>query len=108
MIGQALFLASLQASIGSVEMSSKFSVKNFSKDQETLTNAIYALRGYLIVAAVWCIATMLVLYSSHGLTGALWALGANAIFVGWIYLSYMYAFKDAANKHGLNNHGVFE
>ena len=33
MIGEAILLASMQFSIGSVEMSSKFSVKNFSKDQ---------------------------------------------------------------------------
>jgi hypothetical protein len=30
MIGEAILLASIQFSIGSVEMSSKFSVKNFS------------------------------------------------------------------------------
>lgn len=36
MFGEAILLASMQFSIGSVEMSSKFSVKNFAKDQETL------------------------------------------------------------------------
>jgi hypothetical protein len=43
MFGEAILLASMQFAIGSVEMSSKFSVKNFSKDQETLQNAADAL-----------------------------------------------------------------
>ena len=38
-IGEAILFASIQFSIGSVEMSSKFSVMNFSKDQETLQKA---------------------------------------------------------------------
>ena len=43
-IGEAILFASIQFSIGSVEMSSKFSVMNFSKDQETLQNAAYCGR----------------------------------------------------------------
>ena len=43
LMGKAILLASIQASIGSVEMSSKFSVINFSKDQRTLQAAADAL-----------------------------------------------------------------
>ena len=39
LIGKSILFASMQFAIGSVEMSSKFSVKNFSKDQDTLQNA---------------------------------------------------------------------
>ena len=49
-VGEAIVFASIQFSIGSVEMSSKFSVMNFSKDQETLQNAAYALTDYLKIA----------------------------------------------------------
>ena len=55
MIGEAILLASIQFSIGSVEMSSKFSVKNFSKDQETLQNAADALSDYLKIGIFWTI-----------------------------------------------------
>ena len=48
-VAKAVFYASIQASIGSVEMSSKFSVLNFSKDQEILQRAADALRGYAMV-----------------------------------------------------------
>ena len=43
LIGKSILFASMQFAIGSVEMSSKFSVKNFSKDQDTLQNAADAL-----------------------------------------------------------------
>lgn len=44
MIGFAVMLASIQFSVGSVEMSSKFSVASFCKDQTTLQRAADALR----------------------------------------------------------------
>ena len=43
----------MQFSIGSVEMSSKFSVKNFSKDQHTLQNAAGALSDYMKIGLMW-------------------------------------------------------
>lgn len=60
----------IQAAIGSVEMSSRFSVMNFSKDQDTLQNAADALRSYLYVAFMWTLATVLVMYSQYGYYGA--------------------------------------
>lgn len=39
MFGESIFYSSIQFTIGSVEMSSKFSVVNFCKDQEILDNA---------------------------------------------------------------------
>ena len=64
-LGKAILMASMQFAIGSVEMSSKFSVKNFSKDQRTLDNAIKALKDYMII-------------------GSLWMLGTSMIFKAWI------------------------
>ena len=63
MLGQSIFYSSIQAAIGSVEMSSKFSVINFCKDQETLQNAADALKNYMFVAVMWTLATMLVMFS---------------------------------------------
>ena len=49
MLGEAILFASIQFSIGSVEMSSKFSVKNFCSDQDTLQNAAdAAIRGVVV------------------------------------------------------------
>ena len=53
MLGEAILLASMQFAIGSVEMSSKFSVKNFSKDQDTLQNAADALSDYMKIGLMW-------------------------------------------------------
>lgn len=106
-LGQAIFYSSIQAAIGSVEMSSKFSVVNFSKDQETLQNAADALRNYLYIAAMWTLATVLVLYSQYGVKGAIAGLLANMAYVGWIHFSYINSFKVAANKYGLKEPYVF-
>lgn len=107
MIGQATFLGSLQASIASVEMSSKFSVKNFSTNQETLNNAAEALRGYLYVAVVWTLATMLVMYGQYDMPGAIYGFICNAIYIIWVYFSYKQAFTDAATKNNLQQPVVF-
>ncbi len=100
-IGEGLFYASLQAAIGSVEMSSRFSVMNFSKDQETLQRAADALMSYMIVAVVWTLATMLAMYASYGWCGASIGLACNSLMMGWIFGSYVQAFKQAANMNGL-------
>jgi len=100
-LGKAILLASIQASIGSVEMSSKFSVINFSKDQETLQAASNALTGYIFVGIIWTIGAVLISYGQHGMAGLITALIANAVMMGWIIWSYMYAFQCAVNKYNL-------
>jgi len=100
MIGEAILYSSIQFAIGSVEMSSKFSVKNFSKDKETLNNAIEALYDYLKIASIWTVGVAILLYSSYGLVGFLSGIVANLIIIIWIYVSYLEAFRIAANKYG--------
>jgi hypothetical protein len=102
MIGEAILYSSIQFAIGSVEMSSKFSVKNFSKDDETLNNAVDALHDYMKIATIWTIGVALLLYSSYGILGLLIGIVANVVIMLWIYLSYLDAFKVAANKYNLN------
>jgi Zn-dependent protease with chaperone function len=98
MLGEAILFASIQFSIGSVEMSSKFSVKNFCSDQDTLQNAADALSDYLKISIIWTIGVILLLYSKYKWVGALAAIVSNLIVILWIYFSYMSAFKSAVNK----------
>jgi len=88
-------------------MSSKFSVMNFAKDQETLQRAADALRGYNIVAVIWTIGTILALYASNGMCGAWVGLASNVVMMGWINISYIKAFRDAASNHKLKEPIVF-
>lgn len=106
-LGKAILMASMQFSIGSVEMSSKFSVKNFAKDQETLDNAISALRDYIIIATLWTTGTSLIFYVNYGMNGLVVNVLANFSIIAWIYASYYVAFNDAANKNNLKVHGLF-
>lgn len=107
MIGQSLFYSSIQAAIGSVEMSSKFSVINFCNDQKTLKNAVDALRGYLFIGSLWAFATMLVMYSQYGMVGALVGFLTNLAYILWIYFSYMHAFSIAIKNNDLKHEPVF-
>ena len=104
MIGEAILYSSIQFAIGSVEMSSKFSVKNFAKDEETLNNAIDALNDYMIIATIWTIGVALLLYSSYGVIGLIAGVFANCVIIMWIYFSYIEAFKMASRKYNLSYH----
>ena len=78
-LSEAILFGSIQFSIGSVEMSSKFSVMNFSKDQETLQNAAYALTDYLKIALLWTIGCSFILYSNFGYIGLSMSIFTNLV-----------------------------
>ena len=107
-LGKAILFASMQFSIGSVEMSSKFSVMNFSKDQETLQRASDSLTHYLIVSLLWTAGTCFLLYSSYGKQGLIINILANLGIVTWIVVSYIVAFKHAAEQNKLQFPNLFK
>ena len=106
-VAKALFYSSIQSSLGSVEMSSKFSVLNFSKDQKTLQNAANALKNYIYIGSIWTAGTVLSLYTTNGWCGAWIGLIANLVMMGWIVLSYIKAFNEAAKENNLEKPEVF-
>lgn len=106
-IGKAILFASMQFAIGSVEMSSKFSVKNFSKDQATLQCAADALSDYMIIGLVWTIGTCMVFGASYGWVGLISNIVANAGILFWIYISYINAFKSAVKANNLEMPKMF-
>ena len=107
-VGKAILFASMQFAIGSVEMSSKFSVKNFSKDQETLQNAADALSDYMIIGLFWTVGTSFVFFASYGYEGLAANLLANFGILLWIYASYINAFKQAASANNLKMPKMFK
>lgn len=106
-IGKSIMLASQSYAIGSVLMSSIFSVSNFSKDQDTLNNAAEALRMYLKVGGLWAASNMMVLGASYGWLGITAAFTMNALIMYWIYYIYIKAFTEAARKYNLKNPIIF-
>jgi hypothetical protein len=107
LIGTAVFLSGLEFAIASTEMSSRYSVSNFSKDQKTLQSAADALTTYIIIALIWTIATCLVLFSDYGLSGILWGILTNSIFAGWIIVSYMLTFHKVSKDLNLQFPKIF-
>lgn len=101
MLGEAILYSSIQFAIGSVEMSSKFSVKNFSKDQETLQNAADALADYMKIGILWTLGVTILLYCNYGVSGVITSLLVNILIMTWIYVSYINAFRAAINKSNL-------
>jgi hypothetical protein len=106
-LGKSILFASMQFAIGSVEMSSKFSVKNFSSDQATLDNAVSALRDYIIIGFLWTFGTSLIFYVNYGIKGLLLNILSNFSIITWIYISYQMAFKDAAKRNNLKVNPLF-
>jgi hypothetical protein len=102
LFGEAILLASMQFAIGSVEMSSKFSVRNFSKDQDTLQNAADALSDYLRIGFFWTFGVTILFYAKHDKMGAIIAIITNLLIIAWIYYSYLVSFEYAAKAHNLN------
>jgi len=107
-VGKAILFASMQFAIGSVEMSSKFSVKNFSKDQDTLQNAADALSDYMIIGLFWTVGTCMVFGASYGKVGLISNISANLAILLWIYFSYINAFKAAAVNNNLEMPKMFK
>ncbi len=101
LFGEAILLASMQFAIGSVEMSSKFSVRNFSKDQETLQNAADALSDYLRIGLLWTFGLTMLFYAKHDKIGAIIALITNLLIIAWIYYSYLVSFEHATKSYSL-------
>lgn len=99
--GEAILLSSIGFSIASVEMSSKFSVKNFSVNQKTLAAASTALDTYNTVGILWAVGVTLMLWGSYGAPGAIWGLITNAAVLVWINASYLHAFKQAAEQNNV-------
>lgn len=89
------------------EMSSKYSVINFSKDQATLQAAANALTGYLIISMVWMTGSAMISFGQYSYGGLITSMIANLVLVGWIYFSYIYAFNIAAKKYGLEPPKLF-
>ena len=101
MLGEAILLASMQFSIGSVEMSSKFSVKNFSKDQQTLQNAADALSDYMKIGLMWTFGLTIMFYARYDKVGAAMCVIMNLLIIAWIYFSYKQAFDIACINENL-------
>lgn len=97
--GQAILLSSIGFSIASVEMSSKFSVKNFSKDQRTMQAASTALDTYNTVGVLWAIGVTLMLWGSYGKPGLVWGVITNVAVLVWINASYLHAFSQACRQN---------
>jgi hypothetical protein len=105
--GKAILFASMQFAIGSVEMSSKFSVKNFSKDQTTLQHAADALSDYLFIGMVWTLGTCMMFWGNYGMKGAIINFITNMMIMAWILVSYQKAFDYACVVGNLDKPELF-
>jgi hypothetical protein len=106
--GKSILLAGFLVALGSVEMSSRFSVMNFAKNDEVLQNAANALSAFMFIGMIWSIGATAVLYASYSTFGFLCGVISNAVILGWMYFSYVAAFKKAAAANGLKEPEMFK
>jgi len=102
MLGDGCLFSSIQFSIGSVIMSSKFSILNFSTDQKTLQNGADALMEYIKISILWTLGVVMLMYSKFGLAGGITGLILNGAIIAWIYYSYVNAFRICTVKNNLH------
>lgn len=107
-VGKSILLAGFLVALGSVEMSSRFSVMNFSKDDDTLQRAADALSAFVVIGMIWAIGSTAVLYASYKGVGFVSGIISNGIILGWIYISYTAAFHKAAKRHNLQEPKMFQ
>ena len=105
--GKIILFAAMQFGIASVEMSSKFSVKNFSKDQITLQHAADSLCDYMFVGLLWGLGTSCMFFGSYGIKGVVINVIANFCIMFWIYYSYVKAFQYASRIGNLQYPKMF-
>lgn len=107
-VGKSILLAGFLVALGSVEMSSRFSVMNFSKDEDTLQRAADALSAFMVIGGVWSIGSTAVLYASYRWVGFWSGIFSNGIILSWIYFSYYRAFERASEKYDLPMPKLFQ
>lgn len=106
-VGKSILLAGFLVSLGSVEMSSRFSVMNFSKDSDTLQRAADALSAFIVIGTLWSIGSTAVLYASYNWVGFWSGIISNGMILAWIYFSYMEAFRKASVRYNLEMPQMF-
>jgi hypothetical protein len=107
LLGKSILLSSMQFSLGSMMMSSTFSVKNFSKDQLTLQHSADALSEYLMIAVFWTLGTSFLFYVSYGWLGVIVNFCINLAIIIWITKTYHETFRYACNMNGLEMPAMF-
>ena len=90
------------------QMSSKFSIASFAKDQGTLQRAADALRLYFYIAVLWTVACCLVLWGAYGWWGALFGFISNTLIILWICGSYVHSFRQATTRYDLKMPQLFK
>jgi hypothetical protein len=107
-IGKSILLAGFLVALASVEMSSRFSVLNFSKSDEILQNACNALSAFMVIGMVWAAGSTAVLYASYERLGLIAGVISNGIILFWIYASYTAAFARSSRENNLKMPKMFQ
>jgi hypothetical protein len=106
-LGKAILLGALQSSIGSVELSSTYSINNFSKDQATLQRGADSLSAYIVIGTLWTIGCMAILGAQYSWEGALFAFGINAAMMLWLICRYIRTFQQVVEREKLQMPTLF-
>jgi hypothetical protein len=106
-LGKAILLGALQSSIGSVELSSTYSVNNFSKDQATLQRAADSLTAYIVIGSLWTLGCMAILGAQYSAKGAFFAFAINGVMMLWLVCRYIRTFQQVTQRENLQMPTLF-
>lgn len=105
-IGKSMLFASVQVAFASIELDSKFAIREI-KTQERLDDAITALKSYLVISIFWTISNICILYSLYGVKGAFYSFISNMTIIIWIMITYKKLFKHLSEKYELYCSNLF-
>ena len=100
-IGHAIVYSSISFAVASVEIPDKFTLLTAAKTQSELQKACDALSIYVRIGALLTLGSTLILWNTDGAEGGIYSILMNGLVMLWIYWSYMDAFRNVAEKRGL-------
>ena len=106
-VGKVLVSTTVQATLGSLEMSSRLMIRNFVITQEEADEFINEMRAYIFIGSLWTAGTTFLMYSMHQYLGASLNLLFNLLAMAWIIYRRYPVYVKTATKHGLKIKGIF-
>lgn len=99
--GKVLVSATVQLSLGSLELPSRFMIRTFTRTQEAVDATVSEMYSYIVIGLLWTIGTTILMYVQHYYIGAVLNMTVNLLAMWWIIYRRYSVLVETATKYGL-------
>ena len=99
--GKVLVSATVQLSLGSLELPSRFMIRSLIRTQEAVDATISEMYSYIVIGLLWAIGTTILMYVQHYYAGAVANILVNLLCIWWIVYRRYTVLVETAAKYGL-------